>query len=313
MIGIDQYTPPHDLGSTHGETRITRLAIGEGSEYVPLVKRSHELWRELEHETGTKLMTRTGIVVLGHARSRFLARTRAAAREYSIEHRELTNDELRSAHPMFAVDDQTEGHYEPDGGYVRPEAAVSVQLELSRRRGARLKLGERVVSWGASSGGVTVTTTAGSYDSDRLVLCAGPWTTELFPGGRDVFAVYRQLLFWFPIRRGYPLLRDMPAFIWDFGGVPDGIVHLDGLYGFPAIDGPDGGVKLATESYERTTVADGRRHPATLAEIARMYQECVEPHLPWLGPEALRTVSCLYTRRSAAVSSSTATQPTRRS
>jgi len=100
---------------------------------------------------------------------------------------------------------------------------------------------------------------------------------------------------WFPIRRGYPSLKDMPAFIWDFGGAQDGIVHLDGFYGFPAIDGPDGGVKLASESYARTTAPDGRQHPATPAEIARMYHDCVAPRLPWLGSEPLRTASCLYT------------------
>lgn len=295
MIGIDQYTPPHDRGSTHGETRVTRLAIGEGSEYVPLVKRSHELWRELEREGGTSLMTQTGIIVVGHATSQFLQRTRAVAREYSIEHRELTNDELRMLHPMFAVDEQTEAYFEPEGGYVLPEAAVSVQLELALRYGANLKLGERVLGWSALSGGVAVTTTAGSYHADRLVLCAGAWITELFPDGRDVFGVYRQLLFWFPIRRGYPLLRDMPAFVWDFGGAKGGIVHLDGFYGFPAIDGPDGGVKLASESYERATVPDDCQHPATPTEIARMYKECVAPHLPWLGAAPLRTASCLYT------------------
>jgi sarcosine oxidase len=295
VIGIDRYAPPHDRGSTHGETRITRLAIGEGSEYVPLVKRSHELWRELERETDSTLLTQTGIVVLGHTTSQFLRETRAVAREHSIEHRALTNDELRTLHPMFAVDEQTEAYYEPEGGYVRPEAAVSAQLEFARRHGASVRLGERVLGWSASSDGVTVTTTAGGHSADRLVLCAGPWITELFPEGRDVFAVYRQLLFWFPIKRGYPLLRDMPAFVWDFGGADDGMVHLSGFYGFPAIDGPDGGVKAASESYEHTTAPDGRRHPATPAEAAQMYEECVAPHLPWLGSEPIRTVSCLYT------------------
>jgi sarcosine oxidase len=295
VIGIDRYSPPHELGSTHGETRITRLATGEGSEYVPLVKRSHELWRELEAESDTTLMTQTGILVLGHATSRFLERTRAVAREHSIEHRELTNGELQRLHPMFAVDEQTEAYYEPEGGYVRPEAAVSVQLELAGRHGACLKLGERVLSWSASSGGVRVTTTAGSYSAGRLVLCAGAWITELFPAGRDLFAVYRQLLFWFPIKRGYPLLRDMPVFVWDFGSAEDAVVHLDGFYGFPALDGPGGGVKLASESYERTTEPDDHRHEVTPAESARMYEECVAPRLPWLGSAPLRAVSCLYT------------------
>ncbi|HYZ81697.1 MAG TPA: FAD-dependent oxidoreductase, partial [Solirubrobacteraceae bacterium] len=91
VIGIDQYAPPHKWGSTHGETRITRLAIGEGREYVPLARRSHELWREIERAAGTDLLTRTGIVVLAHPTSTFLRETRAAADTYAIEHRDLTN------------------------------------------------------------------------------------------------------------------------------------------------------------------------------------------------------------------------------
>ena len=56
VLGIDRHSPPHASGSSHGETRITRLAIGEGEHYTPLAMRSHELWRELERETGTTLL-----------------------------------------------------------------------------------------------------------------------------------------------------------------------------------------------------------------------------------------------------------------
>jgi sarcosine oxidase len=295
VIGIDQYAPPHKWGSTHGETRITRLAIGEGREYVPLVRRSHELWRELELATGTQLLTRTGIVILGHPSSTFLKETRAAARAYGIEHRDLANAELREAFPMFAVDGGTVAYCEPTAGYLRPERAVAAQLALARRDGARLRLGERVQRWTAATNGVSVTTNRATYSAGQLLLCAGAWIGDLFPQGRDLFAIYRQLLFWFPIRRDYPRLRDMPAFVWDIGGDQQGFVHLDGFYGFPAIDGPEGGVKVASESYERTTVPDGRQHPASRAEIERMSRGCVAPFLPWLEPEPLRSVSCLYT------------------
>ncbi len=295
VVGIDQYVPPHPWGSTHGETRITRLAIGEGREYVPLVRRSHELWRELEQQAETPLLSQPGIVILAHPSSPFLHETRASAREYGIEHQDLSNAELRARFPMFAVDEQTEAYHEPDAGYVRPEAAVAAQLGLAHRSGARLQLGERVVRWRASPNGVVVATDADSYEADQLVLCPGAWIGELFPGAQDVFAVYRQLLYWFPIREGYAGLRDMPAFVWDFGGDPRGFVHLDGFYGLPALDGPEGGVKVASEVYERTTTPDGRQHPATPAETEQMYGRYIAPYLPWLGVEAIKTVSCLYT------------------
>jgi sarcosine oxidase len=295
VIGIDRYAPPHSSGSTHGETRITRLAIGEGREYVPLVRRSHELWTELEAETGGRLLTEAGVVILAHPSSPFLRETRAAARQYEIEHEDLGNAELRARFPMFAVDEETEAYYEPEGGYVRPEAAVAAQLGLARARGAELRLGERVGRWAASVDGVEVVTDAGKYAAGQLLLCAGAWIGELFPEGRELFAVYRQLLYWFPVSHGYAQLREMPAFVWDLGGGQRGFVHLDGFYGFPAIDGPGGGVKIATESYERTTAPDGRQYPATPDEIDEIHERCVAPYLPWLGARPLRTVSCLYT------------------
>jgi sarcosine oxidase len=295
VIGIDQYAPPHPWGSTHGDTRVTREAIGEGREYVPLVRRSHQLWREIEGQTGARLLTQCGIVILADPSSEFLEETRASARAYGIDHRDLTNSEVRSRFPMFTVDEETVAYHEPGAGYVRPEAAVAAQLELASAGGARLRLGERVVAWSASGHGVTVTTDGGTYHSEQLLLCAGAWIGELLPEGRDMFAVYRQLLYWFPIRRGYAQLRDMPGFIWDLGGRQDEVVHLDGFYGLPAIDGPDGGLKVAAESYERTTTPDGCQHPATPGETARMYQQCVAPYLRWLGPEPIRTASCLYT------------------
>lgn len=295
VIGIDQYTPPHPWGSTHGDTRVTRLALGEGREYVPLVRRSHVLWREIEQATETELMTQCGIVILARPPSEFLDETRASAGMYGIEHEDLTHDQIRDRFPMFTVDDQFVAYYEPEAGYLLPEAAVAAQLELARRAGAELRLKERVDGWSAERGGVTVSTDAGSYRADQLLLCAGAWITDLFPEGRDLFAVYRQLLYWFPIRQGYEQLRDMPTFVWDIGGQQDGFVHLDGFYGFPAIDGPGGGVKVAAEEYERMTTPDGRQHPATRTEVDRMYEQCVAPYLPWLGPDPLRTVSCLYT------------------
>ena len=267
VIGIDQYAPPHPWGSTHGDTRVTREAIGEGREYVPLVRRSHQLWREIELETSARLLTQCGIVILACPSSEFLEETQASARAYGIEHRDLTNGELRSRFPMFTVDDQIVAYYEPGAGYVRPEAAVAAQLQLARAGGAQLRLGERVGTWSASRHGVTVTTDADTYHSEQLLICAGAWIADLIPEARDIFAVYRQLLYWFPIREGYTQLRDMPGFVWDLGGRQQGFVHLDGFYGLPAIDGPDGGrpEPLRTVSCLCTSTRGSRfvidRHP----------------------------------------------------
>jgi sarcosine oxidase len=295
VIALDRYAPPHDGGSTHGESRITRLAVGEGEEYVPLVRRSHEIWREIERESGRALLAQTGGVVIGGPQSDFLARTREIARRHQIAHETLDAAELRTRFPMFAAGEQSRAYYEPEAGYVRPEAAVAAQLALAAKAGVALRLGEPVLEWRASPEGVRVRTSVDTHDADQLVLCPGAWIGQLFPEGRELFAVYRQLLLWFPIVDEPPDLRKMPVFVWDFGGERAGFVHLHGFYGFPPLAGPSGGVKVATEQFERTTAPDGAQHPATPAEAEHMRENVLGERLPWLGRRPLRTVSCLYT------------------
>ena len=157
-------------------------------------------------------------MLLSHPSSPFFERTRALARGSASGHELLGNAQVQARFPMFALDERTEGYYEPEAGYVRPEAAVRTQLDLARRHGAQLRLGERVKTWSASTQGVTVTTDQGAYEAGQLILCTGPWIPQLFPEGSDNFAIRRQLLHWFPIREGYERLRDMPVFVWEFRG-----------------------------------------------------------------------------------------------
>src|ERR1041384_8612848 len=64
VLGIDRFAPPHSFGSSHGETRITRLACGEGPEYTQFVRRSHQIWRDLEAKTGKSLLVQNGVLVI---------------------------------------------------------------------------------------------------------------------------------------------------------------------------------------------------------------------------------------------------------
>ncbi len=297
VVGIDRFHPPHDRGSTHGDTRITRLAIGEGPEYVPLVRRSHELWRELERATGSSLLHQVGGLVIGDRDDPFLAQTRATALQYGIDHEDLTGDELAARFPMFTVDPGTEAYLEAEAGYLRPEAGVSAQLTVARRAGARLRLGETVRSWSSDASGVTVVTDGGTLHAAELVLCAGAWVTRLVPALASLFAVYPQHLHWFGVREGYPQLREMPVFIWQMDGRSNPFTHLTGgFYGFPAIDGADGGVKIATERYDAAIDPDAPPGPeAGTAAAAALRRDWLGGRFPWIGEQPLRTVSCLYT------------------
>ena len=139
VLGIDQFRPPHALGSSHGDTRITRLAIGEGEQYTPLVLRSNEIWREVERETGERLRVVTGgLIISGPSRSaktqvaKFFEATLAAARRFGIEHEIVDAPGIRKRFPQFAVRDDEVGYFEPGAGYLRPERCIAAQQLAAR-------------------------------------------------------------------------------------------------------------------------------------------------------------------------------------
>ena len=141
VLGLDRYAPPHAYGSTHGDTRITRLAIGEGAHYTPLALRSHEIWRELERESGETLLTTNGGLIISSPNKQafthvdaFFANTVAAAERFGIAHERLDANAIRARFPEFKVGDDEYGYLERDAGYLRPEACVRVQLQGARSR-----------------------------------------------------------------------------------------------------------------------------------------------------------------------------------
>ena len=146
ILGIDRYAPPHELGSSHGDTRITRLAIGEGEHYTPLVKRSHALWREIERETGTSLLTPCGELIISSPNpsahthvAGFFQNTVDAARRHGIAHEMLDAAQIRSRFPAFHIRDDAFGYFEPEAGLVRPEACIAAELTLYKSAGFALQ------------------------------------------------------------------------------------------------------------------------------------------------------------------------------
>lgn len=302
VIGIDRFSPPHVMGSTHGDTRITRQAVGEGQEYVPLVRRSHELWRQIEVEANVDLFTDCGGLILTassatsgqHGALDFFRSTVDAARTFHIEHEVLDTDGIRARFPQFHLTEEHRGYYEPSAGFVRPERAVSTQLMLAERRGAIMRRDERVIQLDPTEAAVTVKTTSRTYEAAQVIITAGPWIGTFFNGDalRGLFPVYRQVLHWFdlsgPIEEFEP--GRMPVFIWQFGAGDD-----DAFYGFPAIDGAIGGMKVADEQYVTQANPDDLDRTVTPGEPLAMFDRCVAGRIRALAPRAVRSAACVYT------------------
>lgn len=296
VLGLDRYTPPHSFGSTHGGTRITREAIGEGAHYVPLARRSHEIWRAIEGETGTELFTANGALMLTSAASRatthvegFFDNTIAAARSHNIAHELLDAAQIRARFPQFRVRGDETAYFEPGAGFVRPEAAVAAQLSLAKKHGAKLHAGETVTGISQSADGVRVTTDKDVYEARNIVLAAGAWLPQFLPAGiAEQFRIYRQVQFWFaPEEPAKFAPENFPIFIWN---PPD---RDQPIYGFPDVDGA--GFKIATEQYAQTTMLEAYDTNVSESEIAAMYRDFVAPHFPGITSRCLHSATCLYT------------------
>jgi sarcosine oxidase len=301
VLGIDRFTPPHTFGSSHGETRITRQAIGEGEHYTPLVLRAYEIFRQLEAETGRKLLQLTGGLMISSEQraadvhvAEFLGCTISAAKRFNIEHELLDTQQIRARFPQFVVSDGEYAYYEPGAGILFPEECIRTQLDMARQLGAVIHTNEVVASF-SEAGSRTRMRTAdgGEYTADKLVISAGTWLPQLLGGKYDkIFRVHRQVLYWFDIQDAFEQFSQprFPIFIWevqDRNSLP--------MYGFPAVDGPEGGFKLAVEEYQELTTPDTVNRTVSETEISRMREKQVQRFFPSAGARCIKTAVCMYT------------------
>src|SRR5215510_7794882 len=101
VVGLDRFHPPHGRGAHGGSSRIIRMAYMEGAEYVPLVRRSYELWRELEAASAQRLLTITGGLMLGPPDSVVVAGARQSALAHGLAHELLDAAQVRRRYPAF--------------------------------------------------------------------------------------------------------------------------------------------------------------------------------------------------------------------
>jgi sarcosine oxidase len=296
-IGIDRFQPPHDQGSSHGESRITRQAVGEGAEYVPFVLRSHEIWRVLEADTGESLLWPVGGLFLGrqagmvahHGQLDFVGRTIEVARRHQIPHETLNAAQVSERFPPFRLVGDETAYYEPGAGLLRPERCIAVQLDRARAHGAVTRTDEMVVGITPGISDVRVTTDATSYVGGAAVIAAGAWLPALLGGPfPKLLGVHRQVLYWFaPDDASAFAPGRFPIFIWTHGASA-----REHFYGFPVLSE---GVKLATEQFVETTEPDQVSREVSGTEIASMHAAHVRDRLRGVSDRCLRAETCLYT------------------
>ena len=230
VLGIDRFRPPHDRGSTHGQTRVIRQAYFEHSNYVPLLMESYRLWHELEALSHRRLLHQIGLIEVGPVDGIVVPGVLQAAVEHGLAVESLTASEVEARWSGLQFDRGMVGVFEPAAGYLLVEDCVQAQLDAATAAGAELLVDTEVTGWTANDTEVRVRTANGDeFAAARLIVAAGAWSAALMQDLHLSLTVLRKSLFWYAANdRRYDVGSNMPVFLYE---MPEGV-----FYGFPSID-----------------------------------------------------------------------------
>ena len=286
VLGLDRFTPPHTMGSSHGQSRIIREAYFEDPRYVPLVKRAYSCWADLESTSATTIFRQTGGLMLGPDNGELVRGARLSAELHQLPHELLDAREVARRFPAFHPDSDMVGVWEPRAGVLLPEIAIGAALKVAQRNGAHVQTGESLVSWNAIPGGVEVVTSVGRYRAASLVISVGAWTPDLVTELALPLVVQRNVVMWFsPLRTPEHFTPEaFPIFISEYA-------PGEMWYGFPDLGD---GVKLARHHCGESTHPDTINRDVSMDEVEGV-RTLIRRYLPNADGLLRDTSVCMYT------------------
>lgn len=290
-LGIEQFEIPHDMGSSHGVTRIIRLAYYEDLSYVPLLRRSYQLWDELERAFGEQLFYQTGSIDMGPEGSEVFSGSLRSCVENGFEHEVLDSKALRARFPGYRMPRGTMAVYQPNGGLLAPERCISAHAELAAGHGAVIHTGERVMGWDLlPDERVEVRTDADVYRAEKLIICGGAWAYKLAPDLAGKAVPERQVLLWLaPKRPEWFGLERFP--VWN------GQVEEGRFYGLPEFNpsGETPGMKLGRYHHRDETCDPDAVDRQVYAEDEALLRAFAERYFPDGAGATQSMVVCMFT------------------
>jgi sarcosine oxidase len=289
VVGFEQFGFAHDRSSSHGESRIFRLAYFEHPDYVPLLRRARELWLSIDLEAEVALFHACGGLWIGEADHPLVAGALQSARLHRLAHELLDGATVAERFAPLRLPPDLVGFYEPDAGAVRPERAVRHFLARAAAAGATLHERSRVQRWFRDGAGFTIECAGQRVHAARLILAAGPWSAKL---ARDLgvpLLVTRQPTAWFGIKGD--AARFLPARFPCWGLARD---RHSFFYGCPVLGEPPA-LKVAIHMPLSPTDPDEVEREVQPHEVDEL-REGIARILPELRDAPLvRTSVCLYT------------------
>lgn len=286
VLGLERFDLSHEYGSSHGLTRIIRLAYWEHPTYVALLRRSYELWRELEQQSGEQLLHITGSIDAGPADGPVFTGALRSSELHGLAHEVMNGLELHRRFPGYRLPPHLKCLYQPDGGFLLPERCNLAHIAAARAHGAELRSREQVTEWGAAGSHYWIRTSSGRYEAGRLVFCAGSWASKLIPELEGLAQPERQVLAWLqPIRPELFLPARFPVFYLE--------VEEGRYYGLPSFLVP--GFKLGKYHHRGELVDPDSMNREVEPEDEALLRRFAARYFPdALGP-ALMLKTCLFT------------------
>jgi N-methyl-L-tryptophan oxidase len=284
---IDAHTPPHNLGSHHGSTRIIRHAYGEGQQYVPLVLRAQQLWQELEQERNLQLFLQTGVLGVGDPSSAFMTETLQSAKRFSLPVERLTADDIRHRWPGIRIPDHFIACLEPNSGVLWSEKCIQAYKELIALHQGEILCETKIQHLHIQNEGVTVETNNGSFGADKLIVTAGAWTGKLLSDLELHLQPLRTTFGWFEAEETLYNQHVFPAFVFSLSSGQ--------YYGFPSINGA--GIKLGRHDGGQETDPDQvNRDFGAFEEDEQELRSFLDSYMPQASGKLKDGQVCFYTK-----------------
>ncbi|MFM7058759.1 MAG: N-methyl-L-tryptophan oxidase [Planctomycetota bacterium] len=284
VLGLDQFAPPHDRGSSHGETRIIRKAYFEHPDYVPLLHRAWDLWLDLSERSSERLLNRCDLVMTGGAGSVVVRGARESAVQHGLRIENLTATEGRARYPVLSIPESHEVVVEQTAGWLAVERCVATHLHQARSRGAELRTNVQVVELRGTRDSVEVETSAGRFSAGAAIVNCGPWTGRLLPDYAHLITVLRKTLFWYAATGNLQAAENFPMFLMD---LPTGQ-----FYGVPSASPT--GMKVGEHSGGNEVADPGRVRRELSAADAEPVDGFVRGYLRGVQAGAVRGAVCQY-------------------
>ena len=286
VLGLEQFDVLHEFGSSHGLTRIIRMAYPEGAGYVPLLRRAYDLWRDLETLSGERLLIVTGCVDAGAPDSATVRGSLETCRQFALEYEALDARSLRERFPGYRLSDRMAAVLQPDGGFLLPERCIANYVKAAQALGAEIHTRERVTGWDSAHGGIEVRTGRESYRADHLVITAGPWASQLCPVLQKLAVPERQVVLWAqPLRPDVFQPGCFPVFNLE---APEGRFYGCPEYGVP-------GFKIGKYHHRREHVDPDGIDRAIHPEDETVLREGIRRYFPDADGPALAMKTCMFT------------------